>query len=179
MRRFIVGVMGAGEGADPRDVANARRLGELIAREGWIVLSGGRDAGVMNAVNEGAKTVEQSLTVGILPSRSSSVSRWVDVAIVSDMNEARNNINVLSSDVIVACGAGGAGTVSEIALALKAEKNVVLLTEDELSRDFFQSVSRGRISFCQSAEEVMEAIKKLATEPQSNGTATKKKTNSL
>ena len=67
MRRFTVGVMGAGENAAASDLQNAFRLGELIAWEGWVVLSGGRRAGVMQEVNRGAKQVAGSLTVGILP----------------------------------------------------------------------------------------------------------------
>lgn len=50
-RRPVVGVIGS-EGAAA--VRNARELGELLAREGWVVVSGGRDSGVMRAVNEGA-----------------------------------------------------------------------------------------------------------------------------
>jgi len=45
------------------------------------------------------------------------------------MADARNLINVLSSDVVVACP-GSAGTVSEIALALKNSKPVILLNFD-------------------------------------------------
>jgi hypothetical protein len=47
------------------------------------------------------------------------------------MGSARNYINVLTSEVIVACGAGGAGTASEIALALKSNKFVVLFNSSE------------------------------------------------
>ncbi|HEY2931237.1 MAG TPA: cytochrome [Acidobacteriota bacterium] len=160
MRKFIVGVMGAGEDAHECDVRNARKLGELIAREGWVVLSGARDAGVMGAVNEGAKSVESCITVGIVPSKESKVSSFVDIVVMTDMNEARNNINVLSSDIVVACGVGGAGTVSEIALALKADKNVILLGGDNLSRTFFERLRPDRISFAETAEEVVNIIRR-------------------
>ena len=43
-RRFVVGVMGPAEGADGASLAAARELGALLAREGWVVLTGGRDA---------------------------------------------------------------------------------------------------------------------------------------
>ena len=101
MPKFIVGVMGAGENARSEDSTRAYQLGELIAREGWVVLSGGRAAGVMEAVNRGAKSVPGSLTIGILPSRESVASEFVDVAIVTDLGNARNNVNVLSSHVVV------------------------------------------------------------------------------
>ncbi|CCQ67309.1 Conserved hypothetical protein 725 [Crocosphaera watsonii WH 0402] len=52
------------------------------------------------------------------------------------MGNARNNINVLSSNVIIACGMG-LGTVSEIALALKNKKPVILLSEDKKVNNYF------------------------------------------
>ena len=159
MRKRIVGVVGAGE-ASRQDFLNARRLGALVARNGWVVLSGGRNAGVMEAVSRGAKSVRGSVTVGILPSSDSEPSRYVDIAIVTDMHNARNNINVLSSDVIVACGATGTGTVSEIALALKAKKPVILLGVDELSRTFFARLGRDLIMAAASPEDAIKLIKR-------------------
>lgn len=165
MSRFIVGVIGAGR-ASKRDVDNARQLGELIAREGWVVLSGGRSAGVMEAVGEGAKRVAGSLTVGILPTAGSnegSVSEYVDIAIYTGMGNARNNINVLSSHVVVACGASGSGTVSEIALALKAPvpRPVVLLTDDETAIAFFKNLGGAFVSIASTPVAAIEIIRTL------------------
>ena len=165
MSRFIVGVIGAGHAA-ARDEENARQLGELIASEGWVVLSGGRRAGVMQAVNEGAKRVAGSLTIGILPTAGSeegSVSEYVDVAIYTGMGSARNNINVLSSHVVVACGASGPGTVSEMALALKAPtpRPVILLTDDEAAITFFKQLGGARVSVAATPIEAIEKIKKI------------------
>jgi predicted Rossmann-fold nucleotide-binding protein len=56
--------MGAADGA-AEHVADAERLGELFARAGWVVLTGGRPLGVMEAALRGAKKVEGSLTIGI------------------------------------------------------------------------------------------------------------------
>ncbi len=161
MRKFIVGVMGPGEGAEDRVMAGARELGELIAREGWVVLTGGRDAGVMRAVNEGAHRVSDSITVGILPDAQARPSPDVDIVIVTEMQQGRNNINVLSSDVVVAYGRGGAGTVSEIALALKNGKRVILLDADPLSNSFFQHLSDGRVINVRTPREAITAIKRL------------------
>jgi len=158
MRKLVVGVMGAGEGAAQNDLRKARKLGELIARQGWILLSGGRDAGVMREVNRGAKLVKGSLTIGILPARDSKVSEFVDVAIITDMGQARNNINVLSSDVVVACGKGGAGTVAEIALAIKAHKPVVLLASDDASLAFWQTLTDKNLFTADTPEQVIEII---------------------
>ena len=159
MRRFIVGVMGAGEDARDQDVETALRLGELIAREGWVVLSGGRNVGVMAAVNRGAKNVAGSLTLGILPHAQAIVSEAVDVVLITDMGNARNNINVMSSDVVVACGTGGAGTASEVALAIKAKKPVILLDADEASRAFFLNIGGACVATADSPESVIVKIK--------------------
>jgi hypothetical protein len=47
---------------------------------------------------------------------------------------------VLLSDVVVACGVGGAGTASEIALALKSKRPVILFNDRPESRTFFEKI---------------------------------------
>ncbi len=166
MRRFVVGVMGPGEAADEAAIRAARALGRLIASEGWVVLSGGRDAGVMRAVNRGAKEVAGSLTVGVLPSAQAPVSPDVDIVIVTEMQSARNNINVLSSDVVVACGNAGPGTASEIALALKARKPVVLLAADPDTAAYFSRLGGDRVSLAQTPQDAIAVIKRLRESPE-------------
>jgi len=144
MRKIVIGVMGPGIGATESDQQNAYELGKLIAQEGWVLLTGGRNAGVMNAANMGAKAAN-GLTIGILPTADDSgVSEAVDIAIITNIGNARNNINVLSSDVVIACGMG-TGTASEVALALKANKAVVLLSDHQESQVFFTSLSSSMV----------------------------------
>ena len=104
--------MGSGDKAQHEDTVTAYALGQAIAKEGWVLLSGGRKSGVMEAVNEGAKNGDSNaLTIGILPGKDKKqLSDCVDVGIVTGMDNARNNINILSSDVVIACGYGGSGT---------------------------------------------------------------------
>jgi len=136
--------MGPGIGATESDQQNAYELGKLIAQEGWVLLTGGRNAGVMNAANMGAKAAN-GLTIGILPTADDSgVSEAVDIAIITNIGNARNNINVLSSNVVIACGMG-TGTASEVALALKANKAVVLLSDHQESQVFFTSLSSSMV----------------------------------
>jgi uncharacterized protein (TIGR00725 family) len=151
--------MGAGEDARPQDLDNAYRLGRLLAEAGWTILSGGRDAGVMREVNRGAKSVPGSLTVGVLPGAASPVAADVDVAIITEMHNARNNINVLSSRVVIACGNGGPGTASEVALALKAGRLVILLGADELTCAFFRRLGGDRVLVAASPEEAAAAAR--------------------
>jgi uncharacterized protein (TIGR00725 family) len=138
MRRSVIGVMGAGE-PSPECLASARRLGRVLAERGWIVLTGGRPAGVMAAACAGAKEIPDSLTLGILPG-AQGAGPDVDVAVFTGLGEARNAVNVLTSDVVVACGVEGPGTASEVALALKAGKPVILLGATAAARAFFQDI---------------------------------------
>ncbi len=156
-RRRVIGVIGAGEGCRQEDRELAWELGERIACEGWILLSGGRDAGVMGAANEGAKRVEGSLTIGILPGDDvSGASPHVDVPVITGMGSARNNVIVLTAEVVIACGAAGSGTTSEIALALKAGKRVIWINSPANGAAFFNDLGGGRLLLAGSAAEAVE-----------------------
>ncbi|HOF04514.1 MAG TPA: hypothetical protein PK175_10615 [Syntrophales bacterium] len=138
-RKPLIGVMGPGGEVTPELLAMAEELGRLIARAGGITLTGGRNAGVMAAASRGAKSAG-GLTVGILPTETrDGISPDVDIPIITGMGNARNNINVLSSEVVIACGMGP-GTAAEIALALKAGKRVVLLACPPTAQTFFQEL---------------------------------------
>jgi uncharacterized protein (TIGR00725 family) len=123
--RTVIGVMGGATGDD--DVLrDAYEIGRLIAERGWVLLNGGRNAGVMAASARGASEAG-GLVIGVLPGDSrSGAAPHVDVAIPTGMGDARNAINVLASHVVVALP-GGPGTVSEVALALKCGRSVIML----------------------------------------------------
>jgi hypothetical protein len=157
-RQIIVGVMGSGEGALIEDCDTALELGKLIAQSGWILLSGGRNRGIMDAVSKGAKSAG-GLTIGIIPyADSQQASTWVDIPIVTNMGSARNNINALSSDVVVACGKISSGTLSEIALAIKAKKPVILLNSSPSAKSFLHEIGGELISIESSAKQTVERI---------------------
>ena len=152
MPKTIIGVMGAGV-ATPKDLQLAYELGKAIAQNNWVLLTGGR-TGVMDAASRGAKA-GGGLVIGILPGKDTAeMSDAVDIPIITDMGNARNNINVLSAQVIVACSIG-LGTASEVALALKDRKPVILLQPTELTYQFFASLT-DELLF--SAETVEKAI---------------------
>lgn len=154
-RRPVVGVMGGGDDVSERHLELAEELGYLIAQEGWVLLTGGRNAGVMDAASRGAKRIEGSLVVGVLPSRDGkNASEHVDLAIFTGMGDARNAINVLSCDVVVACG-GGAGTASEAALALKAGRPLILLAPSAEASAFFTSLEKST-KVCESAAQARD-----------------------
>lgn len=160
MKKIIIGVMGPGEGATDEDQARAYQLGQLIAQQGWVLLTGGRNVGVMESAMQGAKSVD-GLTIGILPNQNlNQISSFVDIPIITDLGNGRNNVNVLSSTIIIACGLG-LGTVSEIALALKNNKKVILLTDNELGIKFFQSLTNHNLFIASSSEQVIKLLESL------------------
>jgi uncharacterized protein (TIGR00725 family) len=115
-------VVGAGE-ASAAELESAVTVGRGLAEAGAVVVCGGL-GGVMEGACRGASEAG-GVTVGILPgSDRRAANRFVDVAIPTGLGEARNALVVRSADALVAIG-GGYGTLSEIALALKARKPVV------------------------------------------------------
>lgn len=162
MSKTVIGVMGPGEGASPSDKEIAHQVGAAIAEQGWVLLTGGRNVGVMEAANCGAKT-KGGLTIGILPgAEHSNLSTHVDIPIVTDMGSGRNNINILSSHVIVACGLG-AGTTSEIALAIKAGTPVILMNMEDIALQFFHWLAPQEILIAASPMQAVEQVQYLLT----------------
>jgi uncharacterized protein (TIGR00725 family) len=160
-RSLIIGVMGGGT-ATVEDAKAAYRLGSLIAENGWILLNGGRDVGIMEASARGAKD-HGGITVGILPDDNErNVSKYIEIPILTGMGSARNCINVLSSHFIVACP-GQAGTLSEIALALKCGKPVILLNFD-IGNAFDLYRKQWLLRDAETPEEVIDMIKKKMAE---------------
>lgn len=121
---MFIGVIGAGDCND--DVAaKAEAVGREIAKRGGVLICGGL-GGVMEAAAKGAAS-QGGLTIGILPtSHKKDANPYIDIAICTGMGQARNAIIALTSDVLIAVG-GEYGTLSEIALGLKAGKPVISL----------------------------------------------------
>jgi uncharacterized protein (TIGR00725 family) len=115
-------VVGPGD-ASPEQAALAQHVGRLLARRGAVVVCGGL-GGVMEAACRGARG-EGGTAVGILPGLDRRAANpHVSVAIPTGLGEARNALVVRAADALIAVG-GAYGTLSEIALALKAGKPVV------------------------------------------------------
>ena len=130
--QVYVAVIGSAR-ADAEISALAEDVGREIARQGAILVCGGR-GGVMEAACRGAKAAGGT-TVGILPGTDRrEANAYVDIPIVTGMGEARNAIVVRSADAVIAVS-GGHGTLSEIGLALKMGRPVVGLRTWELYRE--------------------------------------------
>jgi len=79
---------------------------------------------VMEASAKGAREAG-GISVGILPGDSAAEANpYIDIPIVTDLGNARNSVNVLTSQAVIAIH-GSYGTLSEIALAMKCRIPVV------------------------------------------------------
>ena len=74
------------------------------------------------------------------------------------MNSGRNYLSVLSSHVVVVLGMVS-GTASEVALALKANKKVILLNQDEVTIQFFKKIGTYKVLVANSVSETITLIK--------------------
>ena len=126
-----VAVIGASRASSDEE-RDAEAVGRALAEAGAVLVCGGR-GGVMEAACRGAKAAG-GLTVGILPGPSrADANPYLDVALATGLGEIRNALVVSAADALVAVG-GEFGTLSEIALGLRAGKVVVGLGAWELSR---------------------------------------------
>ena len=117
-----IAVAGAGD-ASPAMLERAAEVGALLARRGAVLVTGGL-GGVMEAACRGACEAGGT-TLGLLPgSDRGAANPWVTVAVATGLGELRNGLVVRSADAVIAIG-GAYGTLSEIALALKAGTRVV------------------------------------------------------
>ena len=117
-----VAVVGPGD-ATAEQESTAEEVGRALAARGVVVVTGGL-GGVMAAASRGAREAGGT-TLGLLPGDDrAEANPWVSVAVPTGLGELRNGLVVRAADALIAVG-GGYGTLSEIALALKADKRVV------------------------------------------------------
>ena len=158
MRRILIAVIGPGEGAGQKEMDDAALIGEMVAKAGWAVLTGGRVSGVMGAASKGARAAG-GLTIGVLPTPDTlGASPAVDVVLATGLGEARNAVIALSANACVVCGMNAA-TASEVALAVRAKKPVVLLRADETTSKFFRSLDGDVVRVAMSAGEAIEMLR--------------------
>jgi uncharacterized protein (TIGR00725 family) len=121
-KRIRIGVIG-GAKPDKLSLETARKVGQLIAEKGAILVCGGL-SGVMEASARGAKQ-GNGLTIGILPGNSpGDANPFIDIAVATGLGYARNSLVAMNSDVIIAID-GQYGTLTEIAYGCIYGKKIV------------------------------------------------------
>jgi uncharacterized protein (TIGR00725 family) len=119
-----VAVVGSGT-ATGELYEQAREVGRLVAERGSAVVCGGL-SGVMEAAARGA-TEAGGTAIGILPDEDRRrQNAYLSYSVATGAGQARNLAVVCSGDVVIAVG-GEYGTLSEIGLARKVGRLVVVL----------------------------------------------------
>jgi uncharacterized protein (TIGR00725 family) len=119
-----VAVVGSGT-ATGHLYEKAREVGRLVAETGGTVVCGGL-SGVMEASARGT-TEAGGVAIGILPDEDRTrQNAYLTYSVATGAGQARNLAVVCSGDVVIAVG-GEYGTLSEIGLARKVGRPVVVL----------------------------------------------------
>ena len=127
-KRPLIAVIGDGSDSSINQEKKqlAEKLGSALISNGYRIICGGL-GGVMNAVARGARmspTYTEGSLIGILPGFDpTDANESVDISIPTGLQYARNII-VANADAVVAIG-GGAGTLSEIALAWSLKRLII------------------------------------------------------
>jgi len=122
MRTKIIAVIGGAE-TSQKNLKVAEEVGALIGKSGSILITGGL-GGVMEFASKGAKEAG-GLVIGILPGIDKRMANeYVDIPIVTGMNQARNIIIARTCDCTIAID-GKYGTLSEIAYCLMLNVPVI------------------------------------------------------
>jgi hypothetical protein len=159
-RPIVIGVI-CGEFPPKEMEPMGEKVGELIARQGGVLICGGM-GGLMEKACEGAWKAG-GLTIGVLPtSRKNDANPYVVLPIVTAMNTMRNVIIVRTADALIAID-GNFGTLTEIIHGLDLKKKVVLLNSWPIAKlgidsDQFIEVSTPEEAVKKAYEVAKEAI---------------------
>jgi uncharacterized protein (TIGR00725 family) len=125
-----VAVIGSAAAPLPELDALCQALGDALMHAGWRLVTGGC-GGVMAAVSRGARhsaAWQEGRILGIVPSyQRSQANPYCDIVIPTGLQLGRNVLVVSSAEVVIALD-GGAGTLSEIAMAWQLGRPVIALT---------------------------------------------------
>lgn len=131
-RRSIVAVIGDSN-PPPEDarLRMASEVGRLLVDYGCRVITGGL-GGVMASAMAGARQSDkyrEGDTIAVIPSHDpSEAAESADIVLATGLGLGRNII-VANADGVIAIG-GGAGTLSEIALAWQLRRPIVAINAD-------------------------------------------------
>lgn len=172
-RKWIIGVIGHHKNAEEIHLKIAEEVGKEISKRNSIILCGGVDNGVPDAVAKGAKDNDEhgGICVGILPgSDNSSVSKYLDIPILTGIGYARNQIIGLTADALIVIG-GGVGTLTEMCYAYNKSKPIVVIKGlDGLGEQFIgkymDKKKTVKIIGANSAKEAVDIVFKLLNQSQ-------------
>lgn len=113
-QRSICVFCGARSGNTPAHTETARAMGQAIAAQGWRLVYGAGDVGLMGEVARAAQTAGAA-TLGVIPTHLMGMERGkrdlTQLIITENMHE-RKKVMFMNSDAIVVLP-GGAGSLDE------------------------------------------------------------------
>lgn len=153
----LIAVVGSGslpDGDLRRELAE--RIGRMIVDEGYRLLTGGL-GGVMEAAARGARAAEsyrEGAIVAVLPGTDPAEGGdLADIVLPSGLDVGRNLL-LAHADAIVAVG-GGAGTLTEIALAWAMFRLIIALRVDGWSGELADRRIDDRIRYADIPDDAV------------------------
>jgi len=151
-QKITISVIGGHE-TNPEIDQLAYKIGEIIAKNGAILICGGLE-GVMESAAKGAKAAGGT-TIGILPGKEKEdANPYIDIALPTSMGLARNSIVACAADIIIALP-GSHGTASEISYGLIFGRPVI-----DLGNWNIKGMIKVR-DISQAEEKIKEYVRKL------------------
>ena len=133
MKKLIGIIGGRTENTSEEACELAEAVGIEIAKRGFGLICGGGD-GTMEATCRGCQQAGGT-TIGVLKwNHSKDANPFIDFAIPTSMDLARNNIIVWAASGVIAFE-GRYGTTSEMSLALDIEKPLIVVGDNFLLPD--------------------------------------------
>lgn len=168
MSVFQVSVIGSAriESAFLNDMAQS--VGLTISQLGFHLVCGGL-GGVMEASCLGHRSGDTAAnTIGILPSfDENTANQYIDIVIPTGLDVGRNQLVVSSGFAVVVLG-GGAGTLSEIALASQINRPILLMKgsggwADKLTDEYLDQRCNSKLYHIATLDELSETLQHLST----------------
>ena len=152
MNQHYIAIVGPGENATEEAIGDALLVGRRVAERGWVMICGGRAAGVMAAAARGVQAAG-GVSVGILPGTDRlGASTDLTLSLPTGLGEARNTVIANAAHAVIACGMNP-GTASEVALALRAGKPTALVRPTPETAAFFSSI--GAVHIAANADDAI------------------------
>lgn len=174
-KKLQIGVLGwagseeypTGTGPTKRELQIAEMVGALLAKEGAMIVTGGK-GGVMEYATRGAKK-EGGVTIGVITGPRGTSNDWTDIEIVTGVKVAGYDevLIPLMCDAVIVIG-GGAGTLQEICVCYRNKVPIIVITEtagwvSKLAETIYLDERKTiPITSAKTAEEAVERAIKLS-----------------
>ena len=116
----------------------AEKIGEMLAEKNVAVITGGTD-GIMEAVFKGVKK-KNGITIGTPGRKRFGSNKYTDIEILTPMDIGNFLFTGISSCDSIIVIPGGAGTMSELCLAYRNKKPLIILKN--INKDYDKLIGK-------------------------------------